>query len=88
MHAGKQLSELTGHVGSVTGLAFHPTVLLLATVASDRTVRIFDLETFTQVAVSGIELAASTVRRIVFHPDGICLYAATPDYLKVFALQT
>lgn len=83
--AGKMLAELTGHTAPVTGLAYHPTVLLLATASADRTVRCFDLETFTQVSMSGIELAASAVRNLVFHPDGICLYVATTEHLKVFS---
>ena len=77
------MAELSGHTGPVTSVSFHPAVLLLATASLDRTVRIFDLENFTQVAVSGTELAASTVRRMAFHPTGACLYVATSDYLKV-----
>ncbi|KAF5401226.1 Katanin p80 WD40 repeat-containing subunit B1 [Paragonimus heterotremus] len=83
LSAGRQLAELTGHTGPVTAVAFHPTVLLLATASTDRTVRLFDLENFSQVAVSGTELAASAIRRIAFHPDGVCLYVATSDYLKL-----
>lgn len=69
----------------MTNIAYHPTVLLLASASADRTVRVFDLETFGQVAVSGIELAASAVRRIAFHPEGQCLYVATTEQLKVWA---
>nr|VZI54573.1 unnamed protein product [Spirometra erinaceieuropaei] len=77
------LAELTGHTAPVTCIAYHPTVLLLATASADRTVRIFDLENFTQVSVSGVELAASAVRRLAFHPEGVCLYVATTEHLKV-----
>ncbi|KAF7257317.1 hypothetical protein EG68_05541 [Paragonimus skrjabini miyazakii] len=88
LSAGRQLAELTGHAGPVTAVAFHPTVLLLATASTDRTVRLFDLENFSQVAVSGTELAASAIRRIAFHPDGVCLYVATSDYLKIYDYET
>ncbi|KAF6776423.1 hypothetical protein AHF37_03632 [Paragonimus kellicotti] len=88
LSAGRQLAELTGHTGPVTAVAFHPTVLLLATASTDRTVRLFDLENFSQVAVSGTELAASAIRRIAFHPDGVCLYVATSDYLKIYDYET
>ncbi|CAH8462876.1 unnamed protein product [Dicrocoelium dendriticum] len=84
LSAGRQLAELTGHAGPVTAVAFHPTVLLLATASSDHTVRLFDLENFSQVAVSGIELAAATIRRIAFHTSGVCLYVATADCLKIY----
>ncbi|TGZ74324.1 hypothetical protein CRM22_001002 [Opisthorchis felineus] len=88
LSAGRLLAELTGHTGSVTAVAFHPTVLLLATASTDRTVRLFDLENFSQVAVSGTELAGSVIRRIAFHPDGVCLYVATLDYLKIYDYET
>lgn len=83
LSAGRLLAELPGHTGPVTAVAFHPTVLLLATASADRTVRLFDLENFTQIAMSGTELNASVIRRIAFHPDGVCLYVANIDYLKV-----
>ncbi|KAL5107525.1 Katanin p80 WD40 repeat-containing subunit B1 [Taenia crassiceps] len=86
--AGKQLAELSSHTAPVTSIAYHPTVLLLASTSADRTVRVFDLETFAQVAVSGIELAASAVRRIVFHPEGQCLYVATTEQLKIYHFET
>ncbi|CAL8087647.1 unnamed protein product [Calicophoron daubneyi] len=88
LSAGRLLAELTGHTGPVTGLAFHPTVLLLASASADRTVRLFDLENFTQVAMSGSELVGSVIRRIVFHPDGVCLYVATTEYLKIYDYET
>ncbi|KAL5967039.1 Katanin p80 WD40 repeat-containing subunit B1 [Taenia solium] len=86
--AGKQLAELSSHTAPVTSIAYHPTVLLLASASADRTVRVFDLETFAQVAVSGIELAASAVRRIAFHPEGQCLYVATTEQLKIYHFET
>uniref|UniRef100_A0A5K3ESZ4 Katanin p80 WD40 repeat-containing subunit B1 n=1 Tax=Mesocestoides corti TaxID=53468 RepID=A0A5K3ESZ4_MESCO len=86
--AGKLLAELSGHTAPVTGIAYHPTVLLLASASADRTVRVFDLETFAQVSVSGIELAASAVRRIAFHPEGLCLYVATTEQLKIYNHET
>lgn len=87
--AGRQLADLTGHIGAVSVVAFHPTVLLLATASSvDKTVRLFDLENFTQISVSGAELTGSVIRRIVFHPDGVCLYVATTDFLKVYNYET
>ncbi|KAA0195453.1 Katanin p80 WD40 repeat-containing subunit B1, partial [Fasciolopsis buskii] len=84
LSAGRLLAELPGHTGPVTAVAFHPTVLLLATASADRTVRLFDLENFTQIAMSGTELNASVIRRIAFHPDGVCLYVANIDYLKIY----
>ncbi|VDO89606.1 unnamed protein product, partial [Schistosoma mattheei] len=71
LSAGRQLAELVGHTGPVVAVTFHPTVLLLATASADHTVRLYDLENFTQVAVTGPELNATNVRRIAFHPDGV-----------------
>ncbi|CAH8584896.1 unnamed protein product [Schistosoma turkestanicum] len=84
LSAGRQLAELVGHTGPVVAVTFHPTVLLLATASADHTVRLYDLETFTQVAVTGPELNSTNVRRIAFHPDGVCLYVATNDYLRIY----
>ncbi|CAH8647436.1 unnamed protein product [Schistosoma bovis] len=84
LSAGRQLAELVGHTGPVVAVTFHPTVLLLATASADHTVRLYDLENFTQVAVTGPELNATNVRRIAFHPDGVCLYVATNDYLRIY----
>ncbi|KAH8865990.1 Katanin p80 WD40 repeat-containing subunit B1 [Schistosoma japonicum] len=84
LSAGRQLAELVGHTGPVVAVTFHPTVLLLATASTDHTVRLYDLENFTQVAVTGPELNATNVRRIAFHPDGVCLYVATNDYLRIY----
>ncbi|KAL3315200.1 hypothetical protein Ciccas_006164 [Cichlidogyrus casuarinus] len=80
---GKPIADLTGHESSITSIAFHPNVLLLASAAADRTVRIWDLETFEIVARSSVELGPLPVRKLSFHPDGPCLYCATPDFLKV-----
>nr|CAH8869708.1 unnamed protein product [Trichobilharzia regenti] len=88
LSAGRQLAELVGHTSSVVSVAFHPTVLLLATASADHTVRLYDLENFTQVAVSGPELNATTVRRIVFHPNGVCLYVATNDHLRIYDYES
>ncbi|TPP56571.1 Katanin p80 WD40 repeat-containing subunit B1 [Fasciola gigantica] len=88
LSAGRLLAELPGHTGPVTAVAFHPTVLLLATASADRTVRLFDLENFTQIAMSGTELNASVIRRIAFHPDGVCLYVANMDYLKIYDYES
>ncbi|VDQ08612.1 unnamed protein product [Trichobilharzia regenti] len=82
------MAELVGHTSSVVSVAFHPTVLLLATASADHTVRLYDLENFTQVAVSGPELNATTVRRIVFHPNGVCLYVATNDHLRIYDYES
>ncbi|KAK4475984.1 hypothetical protein MN116_001220 [Schistosoma mekongi] len=84
LSAGRQLAELVGHAGPVVAVTFHPTVLLLASASADHTVRLYDLENFTQVAVTGPELNATSVRRIAFHPDGVCLYVATNDYLRIY----
>jgi WD40 repeat protein len=39
---GKIVRTLTGHTGPVTGLAFHPTGTLLASVSKDRTVKLWN----------------------------------------------
>ena len=46
LRAGKQLTELVGHTAPVTDVEFHPHEFLLATSSEDRSVCLWDLETF------------------------------------------
>lgn len=41
--------EFTHHSGAITAIAIHPTEFLMATAAADRTLRLWDLESFDQV---------------------------------------
>ena len=46
---GKLLHEFTLHTSAITALAIHPCEFLMASASADRTVRLWDLETFEPV---------------------------------------
>lgn len=41
--------EFTQHTGGISALAIHPTEFLMATASADRSLRLWDLESFEQV---------------------------------------
>jgi WD40 repeat protein len=64
----------SGHVDSVTDLAFNPRDGLLASAGLDQTVRLWDVRQRRQVAVLGPH--GSGVSRLTFTPDGLRLLTA------------
>ena len=56
------------HEGAVTGIEFHPHEFILATSSADKTVKLWDLETFAPIESLGPE--ATGVRGIAFHGEG------------------
>ncbi|MET8183809.1 hypothetical protein, partial [Streptomyces sp. NPDC005336] len=70
-------STLTGHTGYVTGVAFSPDGLTLATSSNDGTVRLRDLP--TQRTRTTFTLPGGTVNAVALSPDGKTLAAATKD---------
>lgn len=65
---------LKGHAGAVHAVAFHPSERRLASGGDDRTVRIWDTETLTEVVA--LHGAKGPVEDLTFSPDGRRLYAA------------
>ncbi|KAK2164598.1 hypothetical protein LSH36_61g05001 [Paralvinella palmiformis] len=83
--AGKMLTDFSHHDGPLTCLEFHPNEFLLATGSLDKTVKFWDLESFQLVSSS--DGLCTGIRSICFHPDGLCLYAATQDTVKVYGWE-
>lgn len=52
IRVGRVLSEFSDHTGPVTDVEFHPHEFLLASGSLDRTVKFWDLETFSLVSSS------------------------------------
>ncbi|XP_071526340.1 uncharacterized protein kat80 [Panulirus ornatus] len=85
LRAGKMMTEFAQHTGPVSDVEFHPHEFLLASASHDRTVNFWDLEKFS--LVSATDADTGPIRTIAFHPDGDCLYAGSPDVLKVYGWE-
>ncbi|XP_047477119.1 katanin p80 WD40 repeat-containing subunit B1-like isoform X4 [Penaeus chinensis] len=85
LRAGKMMTEFAQHTGPVSDVEFHPHEFLLASASHDRTVNFWDLEKFS--LVSSTDADTGPIRTIAFHPDGDCLYAGSPDILKVYGWE-
>ena len=75
------IADFTDHTAAVTTIQFHPKEFLLATGSADRTAVLWDLERFETVSVCGPE--STTVRCVMFHPEGSALFSGAQDSLKV-----
>ncbi|KAK8393920.1 hypothetical protein O3P69_006926 [Scylla paramamosain] len=85
LRAGKMMTEFAQHTGPVSDVEFHPHEFLLASASHDRTVNFWDLEKFS--LVSATDADTGPIRTIAFHPDGDCVYAGSPDVLKVYGWE-
>ena len=85
MTAGKLLKDFSDHQGPVTTMDFHPNEYFFCTGSNDRTVKLFDVESFQRAGSSDFE--SSSIRAVGFHPDGSKVINATQDALKVFSMD-
>ena len=83
--AGKLLHEFKDHSNAITGVKFHPNEYFLASSSADRTVKFWDLDTFSNVETAGPE--ATSVRAIEFTANGEAMFSATQDCLKVWTWE-
>jgi WD40 repeat protein len=74
---GQVLHTLTGHVGSVEGLAFSPDGKTLATGSIDSTIRLWDVATGQRL--HSLTKHTYAVSAVAFSPDGKTLASASGD---------
>ncbi len=68
---------LAGHSKGVTSVSFSPVAMLLASASEDGTVKLWDVETHTNIAT--LESQSSEVTAVLFSPDGATLAAGASD---------
>ncbi|KAE9980866.1 hypothetical protein EG328_012002 [Venturia inaequalis] len=81
----KEIASFAVHAGSATGLALHPTGDLLASVGSDKSYVVYDLESMSHVTrvFTDSELTCGQ-----FHPDGALFAAGGKDgEVKVYNVK-
>jgi WD40 repeat protein/serine/threonine protein kinase len=75
--SGATLRAFEGHTKAVLALAFDPAGKRLATVALDRTLRVFDVD--TGALVTSAQLRASSAPTVTFTPDGASVLVSLTD---------
>ncbi len=75
--ATKQRRTLAGHTGEITGVAFVPNSSLIVSSSTDKTIRLWDLNT-GDTAKTSVPLSAE-VNAIAVNPEGTMLAAGTSD---------
>lgn len=76
--SGRRLATLRGHTDQVCSVAFLPDGTRLASGSKDRTIRLWDLDTFEEVTQLRGHL--DRIADLVFTPDGSALFSCSPDY--------
>ncbi len=71
--SGKKVNMLTGHTNYILTVAFHPSGKRLATVAKDRTARLWDIDSGEQLGVFPTEL-----------PEDTSLYRGDPEQIHQY----
>lgn len=82
--AGKAIADLS-HTHAVTAVNFSPTELVLATACKDRTIRLWDLDSFEAFDQCGPETTSATA--LGYTSDGGSLFAAFPDSFRQYSLE-
>ncbi|GAB4331126.1 MAG: hypothetical protein Kow00117_16380 [Phototrophicales bacterium] len=76
---GTPTHEISGHDGHVKGVAFSPDGRLLATVAADTLIKLWDLSTETIVESATLKGHRASVDTVAFSPDGQTLAVGSAD---------
>jgi WD40 repeat protein len=74
---GQELDTLSGHRGSISSIAISPDGKTLASIGSDRAVKLWDIRTGQEVA--SLEVQTGFIRCLAFTPDGTKLVSAASD---------
>jgi len=83
---GSEAAQVSEHAGPVTALSVHPGGKILASVGSDKSILLYDLENLRRVSRAHVDTALTTC---AFHPDGHLLATGTvAGKIKLFMTKT
>ncbi|KAK1634932.1 WD40-repeat-containing domain protein [Colletotrichum phormii] len=83
---GSEVASISEHAGPATSLSLHPTGDLLASVGSDKSIVLYDLNTLRKISRA---YADSALTSSAFHPDGHLFVAGTvTGEIKLFMTTT
>ena len=77
--------EFAPHSAPISGLAMHPTEFLMASASVDRTLRLWDLESFEQVCCMPPD--SGQIRRVMFSENGSALLSGAEESLRVWGWE-
>ena len=77
--------EFAPHSAPISGLAMHPTEFLMASASVDRTLRLWDLESFEQVCCMPPD--SGQIRRVMFSENGAALLSGAEESLRVWGWE-
>jgi len=81
----EEIKHLDDHNGPVWSIAFSPNGTILASGSADETVRLWNVQEGTQIAV--LQSNFHEVKSVVFDPDGELLAVATSSTLRVWSVE-
>eukprot|EP00817_Percolomonadidae_sp_ATCC50343_P003933 CAMPEP_0117422624 /NCGR_PEP_ID=MMETSP0758-20121206/3432_1 /TAXON_ID=63605 /ORGANISM="Percolomonas cosmopolitus, Strain AE-1 (ATCC 50343)" /LENGTH=408 /DNA_ID=CAMNT_0005205367 /DNA_START=512 /DNA_END=1738 /DNA_ORIENTATION=- len=76
---------MKGHRDAITDFTFHPEESLIVTSSKDKTVKLWDFDSFK--CLESTPITSTRIRHVVFDPEGRCVLAGAQDNIKVWGWE-